>query len=236
MYDARLRENLPRVQERVGQACKRAGRTDEVRIVAVTKGHPVAAVRAAVSAGLSDCGENRVGELAEKVGELGRNAAHWHLIGHLQRNKAKQALELFDVIHSIDSLRLATELSKEAVNAQRTVRGLIQVNASGEATKGGIDVADDDMSQAVAAIRDITQLANLEVAGLMTMAPFVDDEALLRTTFARTRRLLEACRQRIAGFVGHELSMGMTNDFEIAIEEGSTMLRLGTILFGERVR
>jgi hypothetical protein len=233
MYDARLRENLPRVEERIRQARQRAGRPDEVRVVAVTKGHPVAAVRAALAAGLQDLGENRVNELADKVGEVGRHAARWHLIGHLQRNKVDRAVELFDLIHSIDSLRLAKELSSEARQAGITVRGLIQVNASGEATKGGIDVADDP-NEPLESIHEIVELPNLEIRGLMTMAPFVTDETVLRSAFRKTHRLLEACGQRISGFAGKDVSMGMTNDFEIAVEEGSTIVRLGTILFGER--
>jgi pyridoxal phosphate enzyme (YggS family) len=235
MYDARMRESLPRVEEQIRQARERAGRRDEVRIIAVTKGHPATAVRAAIAAGLRECGENRVQELEEKVAELGRDAVRWHLIGHLQRNKVKSAIALFDLLHSIDSLRLAKVLSTEAGRAGATVRGLIQVNASGEATKGGIDVG-DDASAPLEAVHEIIELPGLEVLGLMTMAPFVDDERILRTTFGRTRRLLERCRERLPAFAGKELSMGMTNDFEIAVEEGSTMVRLGTILFGERAK
>ena len=235
MYEARIREKLPGVQAQITDALKRAGRQDRVRIVAVTKGHPVAAVRAATAAGLNDCGENRVGELATKSEELGRHAATWHLIGHLQRNKVKQAIELLDLIHSIDSLRLARTLSEQAASTGRKVRGLIQVNASGEETKGGIDVS-DDAAAAVAVAREIIELPNLEIEGFMTMAPFDATESVLRSTFGRTRRLRDACRQQIASFNGSELSMGMSNDFEVAVEEGSTMVRLGTILFGERVK
>jgi PLP dependent protein len=235
MYDERLKESLPAVEERIARARERAGRQDTVRVVAVTKGHSADAVRAATAAGLRECGENRIAELEAKIEKLGRDAAQWHLIGHLQRNKVKKALELFDVIHSIDSLRLAKELSKEAALAGMTVNGLIQVNASGEEAKGGIDVG-DDVSASVDAVREITELPHLHIDGLMTMAPFVADEAVLRSTFSRTRRLLERCNENIAGFMGKELSMGMTNDFEIAVEEGSTIVRLGTILFGERIK
>jgi PLP dependent protein len=235
MYDARIRENLPRVEERIREAQSRAGRTDDVRIIAVTKGHSSDAVRAALAAGLADCGENRVAELATKSEELGRHAATWHLIGHLQRNKAEQAIHLFDLVHSIDSLRLAKALSSEAAKAGITIRGLVQVNASGEETKGGIDVT-EDRAAAVAALREILELPNIEIRGFMTMAPFVEDEAVLRTTFSRTRMLRDECMHSISGFAGNELSMGMSNDFEIAVEEGSTMVRLGTILFGERAK
>ena len=232
MYEARLRENLPGVEERIRKAVERAGRSHGVRICAVTKGHPVEAVQAAIAAGLTECGENRVAELAGKIEQVGRHAAHWHLIGHLQRNKAKQAIELFDLLHSLDSVRLAKVLSDDAVKAGIKVRALVQVNASGEESKGGIDVHDGDISRAREMVHEIVELPNIEVHGLMTMAPFVDDEKVLRTTFARTRRMLEECAQ--LDFAARELSMGMSNDFEVAIEEGSTMVRLGTILFGER--
>lgn len=235
MYEARLRENLPRVEEVLRRACEKAGRRDVTRIVAVTKTHPVDAVQACISVGLTECGENRVQELEQKVERLGRHAVHWHLIGHLQRNKAKLAVSLFDLIHSVDSVRIAKELSAEAVKAGIKVRGLIQVNASGEETKGGIDVHDTISQQALEAVQEIVELPNLEVHGFMTMAPFVDDVAILRSTFSRTRRILEESAARF-NLAARELSMGMSNDFEIAAEEGSTMVRLGTILFGERVK
>ena len=235
MYEQHLRENLPRVQDRIEQAVGRSGRSNQVRIVAVTKGHSAAAVRAAVGAGLRDCGENRVTELESKVEELGRDAATWHLIGHLQRNKVRKAIPLFDVVHSIDSLRLAQELAAEAVRAGVTVKGLVQVNASGEAAKGGIDIT-DDVAAGVAAVQTIVSLPGLQVQGVMTMAPFVDDDRILRTTFARTRKLFDECAADVTGFDAQHVSMGMSNDFEIAVEEGSTMVRLGTILFGERAK
>lgn len=234
-YEQRLADNLPDVLARVDAAKSRGRFGQAVRLVAVTKGHSVDAVRAAVAAGLTDCGENRVQELADKVDALGRRSVTWHLIGHLQRNKVRKAIELFEFVHSIDSPRLARELSKEAVAAGIIVRGLIQVNASGEVAKGGIDAA-GDTDVAIAAVREIIDLPNLEIGGLMTMAPFVAEESVLRATFRRTRELLERSAAAIPAFTGRELSMGMSNDFEIAIEEGSTMIRLGTILFGERTK
>jgi pyridoxal phosphate enzyme (YggS family) len=235
MFEQRLRDSLPRVRERIEQAARRAGHSQEVRIIAVTKGHPAAAVSAAVAAGLHDCGENRVAELESKIEALGRGAATWHLIGHLQRNKVRKAIPLFDLVHSIDSLRLAGELSAEAERAGVTVVGLVQVNASGEAAKSGIDVA-RDVAPGVAAVQQICALPGLRIEGVMTMAPLVDDVVILRNTFARTRQLFQACAHQVDGFYGQYISMGMSNDFEIAIEEGSTMVRLGTILFGERAQ
>jgi pyridoxal phosphate enzyme (YggS family) len=231
MYDDRLRESLPRVEERIARAVERRGGARAVRIVAVTKGHPLAAVRAAWAAGLEDVGENRVQELDEKHGELGAVGVRWHLIGHLQRNKARRAVQLFDMIHSIDSLRLARELSAEAARAGTTVQGLVQVNVSGEASKGGFDG-----ERALDEIAQVAALPSLDCIGLMTMAPLTEEEGVIRATFAGARALLERCDAERVGLAGSELSMGMSGDYEIAVEEGSTMLRLGTILFGERAQ
>lgn len=228
MYDARLRESLPRVLERIDAALRRGGRTGPVGVVAVTKGHPVAAVRAAIAAGLRICGENRVQELEEKVGMMGRGAAEWHLIGHLQRNKVRRAIPLFDLIHSVDSLRLARELSTEAERAGVEVDALVQFNTSGEASKGGFREAP------VEAVAAVSALPGLRVRGLMTMAPLAADESVVRHTFAAARDIFERCGEEVPAFDPRHLSMGMSSDFEIAVEEGSTLVRLGTILFGER--
>ena len=227
-----LRAALDSVRERVARASERAGRGEPVEIVAVTKTHGDDVVDAALAAGLRRLGENRVQELAGKVARLqeaGRAAeAEWHLIGHLQRNKVKQALPLFALIHSIDSERLAAELAKEAEREGRVVTGLVQVNTSGEDAKSGFEY-----DETVDAVGRICELPALRVVGLMTMAPFTDDERVLRTTFARARELYDRCAS-LDGFEARHLSMGMSNDFELAVEEGSTMVRLGTVLFGER--
>ncbi len=228
MYDARLRESLPRVRERIDAALRRGGRSGPVDVVAVTKGHPVAAVEAAIAAGVAVCGENRVQELEEKVAVVGRDAVGWHLIGHLQRNKVRRAIPLFDLIHSVDSLRLARELSKEAVALGVEVEALVQLNTSGEESKGGFR---EGPVQAVAAV---AALPGLRVSGIMTMAPLTEDQAAVRRTFAEARDVFERCGREVPAFEPRHLSMGMSGDFEIAVEEGSTMVRLGTILFGER--
>jgi PLP dependent protein len=230
MYEHLLRDSLPRVEERVARALARAGRSDVVRLVAVTKGHPLAAVTAVCRAGLRDVGENRVQELDEKhtATAAAGGALNWHLIGHLQRNKVRRAVQLCDWIQSVDSLRLAQELSREATRTAVTLRVLLQVNVSGETTKGGFGG-----EGAVDGIAEVAALPGMACGGLMTIAPFTDDEAVLRSTFAGTRELRDRC---VAAGVplGRELSMGMSGDYEIAIEEGSTMIRLGTVLFGER--
>lgn len=234
MRDGELRSAIEAVRERIERARERAGSAGPVEVVAVTKGHGFEMVEAALDAGLRVLGENRVPELARKSALLeaaGRSgAAKWHLIGHLQRNKVKQALPLFELIHSIDSERLALELSKEAERAGREVKGLVQVNTSGEAAKSGF--GGDD---AVDAVGRIAALPHVRLLGLMTMAPLTDDEAVLRATFGGARELFERCAA-VDGFEARHLSMGMSNDYEIAVEEGSTMVRLGTILFGERQR
>lgn len=229
MDPARVRENLAVVRDRIASAQASAGLSRPVTIVAVTKTHPVAAVDAAVAAGLSVCGENRVTELEEKRSARPDLPIEWHLIGHLQRNKIRRALPLFELLHSLDSERLADELSAEAVRAGRTVRVLVQANVSGEETKGGFQGGG-----ALAQIARVHELPGLRVEGLMTMAPFTSDEAVLRRTFSALRRLHERCCTEISGFTGSELSMGMSNDYEIAVSEGATMVRLGTALFGER--
>jgi hypothetical protein len=230
MYEARLRESVPRVEDRIAQAQARSGRTGPVPLVAVTKGHPAAAAAAAAAVGLRICGENRVRELEEKRAAV-EASLEWHLIGHLQRNKVRQALPLFDLIHSVDSLRLAETLSAEAVRAGVEVSALVQVNASGEATKGGFDVRDGEEP-----VAQVAALPGLRVVGLMTMAPLTGDETVVRSTFRSARALFERCATAVSGFEARHLSMGMSNDFEVAVEEGSTMVRLGTVLFGERER
>lgn len=229
MYRDLLAENLPRLRERVASAARAAGRDPEgVRLVAVTKGHPLEAVRAALEAGLTELGENRVSELEEKVAGVGGDAATWHMIGHIQRRKAPRVMEAAHLVHSIDSPRLARRFSRVATEAGREVEGLVQVNTSGEDSKGGFEG-----EGVVDRIREAADLPGLRIRGLMTMAPFVDDEEVLARTFRRLREISEELRGTTEA-VGPELSMGMTNDLEVAIREGSTMIRIGTALFGER--
>ena len=225
-----LPARLAAVRERIAAALARSGRADgDVTIVAVTKTYPVATILDARDAGLADVGENRVQELAEKVEAVGRDAVTWHLIGHLQRNKARRALPTFDLLHSLDSTRLARDLSEAAVSAGSTVRALVQVNASREETKSGFE-----LDALVEALGEICALPGLRVEGLMTMAPLTDDEGVVRRTFAATRRASDEAARQIPEFRGRQLSMGMSNDYEIAVEEGSTLVRLGTVLFGAR--
>jgi pyridoxal phosphate enzyme (YggS family) len=214
--------NLERVRERLARAAERAGRrSDEVLLIAVSKTVEVERIRAAVAAGVTALGENRVQEAKTKIAELGRPAA-WHLIGHLQTNKVKDALPLFDVIHSLDRLELAQEIERRAAGRGQVVDTLLQVNVAAEASKGGVGPA------AVGETLDaIGQLAHVRVRGLMTIPPEVERAEDSRPWFRRLRELAERHGLR-------ELSMGMSGDFEVAVEEGATMVRVGTAVFGPR--
>ena len=227
-----LEGRLAQVRSRIALAAKRAGRDhSDVQLIAVSKMHPAQVLREAVAAGATDLGENRVQEADEKIGEVGREAARWHLIGHLQSNKARRAVELFDVIHSLDSAALAHKLDRACQDLQREhLPVLIQVDLGHEATKSGVD--EDELSQLIEELRACERLS---LIGLMTLPPFFDDPELTRPFFVKLRELRDRFAS-LGAFGKHpgELSMGMTNDFEVAIEEGATMVRVGTAIFGER--
>ena len=230
MTFAALRDNLARVQDEIARVQSREGLRQPVRIVAVTKGHPADAVRAAAEVGLADIGENRVQEALRKQEELGTLAVRWHLIGHLQSNKAKYVPARFTLVHSVDSLRVAEALQR-AVDRRDATGGpleiLLQVNVAGESTKSGCEPgALPELVERVGA------LPGLCVRGLMTMAPFVDDERVQRRVFAALRELRD--RAVTLGHAMPELSMGMSGDYRAAVAEGATLVRLGTTLFGER--
>lgn len=226
MPDPALRDRLDRVRQVLAERQGARGWTHPVRIVAVTKTHPVSAVRAAVEAGLEDVGENRVQEALAKQQAAAGLPVTWHLIGTLQRNKARHAAGAFGMIHSVDGADLARELDRRTPET-RIQDVLVQVNCSGEPQKGGVEP--DALWSLLDAIRDCRRLA---VRGLMTMAAYEADEPELRRTFALLRRLRDEGPSR--GWPLTELSMGMSDDYPIAVEEGATMLRLGTALFGAR--
>jgi PLP dependent protein len=217
------------VRERIERALARSGRSDPVTLVAITKTHPVETALAALAAGIGNLGENRVQELEAKARVVGRDAARWHLVGHLQRNKVARALPWFHLLHSLDSVRLAEALSAGAAAAGGTVHALVQVNTSGEESKHGLAATD-----AVEAVGRMALLPALSLEGVMTMAPFTADERTLRAAFSAARRLGEDLARQVPGFRLVHLSMGMSNDFEVAVEEGSTLVRVGSSLFGER--
>ena len=227
-----LVERIAEVRTRLTAAAQRSNRpADEITLVAVSKTHPAEAVREALAAGLDNFGENRVQEAESKIPDVGRTAARWHLIGHLQSNKARRAVELFDCIHSLDSADLAQRLNRICGELERQeLPVLIQVDLGHETTKTG--VAEQEISELVAVIRDCPRL---RLIGLMTLPPFFDEPESVRPYFRRLRELRDGLKAKGA-FGDHpgELSMGMTHDFEIAIEEGATIVRVGTAIFGER--
>lgn len=222
-----LAARVAEVRERVAAAVGRGGRGQRVTIVAVTKTHGPDAVTAAWEAGLRDVGENKVQEALAKMADVAVPIS-WHLVGHLQRNKVK-SLERFTLLHSLDSARLADAVCEYGLARGRAVDALVQVNVVGEGTKGGY--APRDLP---AEAERLSNLAGVRVCGVMVMAPLDADDAVLRRVFAGARD----ARQQLenAGHPAFELSMGMSNDFETAVEEGATMIRLGTVLFGARSR
>jgi len=220
-----VENNLADVRRRIAEACERAGRAaDEVTLVAVTKTVEVDVIRMLHELGVRDFGENRVAQAEERIAALSDLDARWHMIGHLQRNKAKKAVPLFPVIHSIDSLRLARAVSEQAAKQGRVAEGLIQVNTSGEESKFGLE---PDEVRAVH--KETGGLEGLRVVGLMTMAPFYDDPEQCRPCFRALRELRDELAGEDASLT--HLSMGMTNDFEVAIEEGADLIRVGSALF-----
>ncbi len=227
-----IRQRLERVRERMAEAAVRAlRRPHDVKLVVVSKTHPAEIICEAIAAGVTDLGENRVQEAESKILELGRHAARWHLIGHLQSNKARRAVELFDVIHSLDSVALAQRLDRMCVELNRDeLPVMIQVDLSHETTKSGAD--ETEIAQIVEVLK---QCERLRLAGLMTLPPFFDEAEQVRPFFRKLRELRdELSSRRTFGDARGELSMGMTHDYEIAIEEGATIVRVGTAIFGER--
>ena len=226
-----FKQRLEHIKQRIRKAAESCGRDpDTIRLVAVSKTFPAETVKEAIEAGATILGENYVQEAREKFDALIHYAVSWHFIGHLQSNKAKYAVRLFDLIHSVDSLKLAQALNQEAKKADKIQPILVQVNISGEDTKSGIAAA-----QTPDLISEISQLENLSIKGLMTMPPYFYQPEKVRPYFAALRRLRDRLKQQLIPNVSmEELSMGMTGDFEVAVEEGATLVRIGTAIFGER--
>ncbi len=233
--EADIRTRVETVRQRIAAACERVGRRPtEVTLVAVTKTVPTEAIQSAFAAGVRCFGENRVQEAAAKISpDLFREfkaAPQWHLVGHLQTNKVKKALELFHVIQSVDSLRLAEALQRQAEMAPKTIEIFIEVNTSGEASKFGVPPA-----QTLLLAHNISALPNLQLTGLMTIGALTEDQAAIRRCFRQLRELQrEIAAAKFPGVNMRHLSMGMTDDFELAIEEGSTLVRVGRAIFGAR--
>jgi len=223
-----ISDNLLDIHERIRKAAKRAGRDPgEVTVIAVTKTVEPRRIKEAISAGQRVFGENYVQEAQEKMGKFKEKSLKWHFIGHLQKNKAKIAVDIFDLIHTVDSVELATELNKRA---KGPVEVLIEVNIAREKTKAGVDP-----DGAVKLAKAVSAMPNLKLRGLMAIPPSFEQPEMSRPYFAMVRRLAERInKERFPGVYLRDLSMGMSGDFEVAIEEGATMVRLGTAIFGTR--
>ena len=225
-----IQQNIAEVEKRVADAAARAGRKPEdVLLLAVSKTKPVEVIKEAVACGLTSLGENKVQEIMEKYEPMGSDV-HWHLIGHLQRNKVKYIVDKVALIHSVDTVRLAKQISQEAVKAGVTVQILLEVNVAREESKFGF--MEEEVEEAV---REIAAFPNIQIVGLMTIAPFVADPEENRIYFKKLHQLcVDINKKNIDNIRMSELSMGMTGDYEVAIEEGATMVRVGTGIFGTR--
>jgi len=226
-----LKNRIEQVKKRIkdtAEACKRP--MASIHLVAVSKTMPAEVVQDAIEAGISDLGENYIQEAKEKINVLAAYPVTWHFIGHLQSNKARYAVRLFDLIHSVDSLKLAQELNKYAQKNDKIQAILIQVNVAKEASKSGVYVED-----AVQLLKEVSRLENIVVKGLMTMPPYFNAPDKARPFFTALRELRDQIKmEAIPNISMDELSMGMTGDFEAAIEEGATIVRIGTAIFGDR--
>jgi pyridoxal phosphate enzyme (YggS family) len=232
MSEDQLGVRLARIRAQIETAALKCGRLpQDVTLIAISKTHPASLVRTAIELGATDVGENRVQEAEQKINEVGRNAVRWHLVGHLQANKARRAVQLFDVIHSLDSLELARRLDRLCDEEGRAnLPVLIQVDLGHEEAKSGIDE-----SQISGLVDSLKGLERVQLVGMMTLPPFFDDPEQARPFFRRLRGLRDELASKGAFGEGKgELSMGMTNDFEVAIDEGATMVRVGTAIFGQR--
>ncbi|HOI29578.1 MAG TPA: YggS family pyridoxal phosphate-dependent enzyme [Melioribacteraceae bacterium] len=223
-----IAENLKIVEDRIEEICLKSGRNrSEIRLIGVSKTQPVQVINEAIEAGIKDLGENKAQELRDKS-DLIQADISWHFIGHLQSNKVKFVIKSARYIHSVDSVKLADEINRKAESINKIQNVLLEINTSSEASKFGLKNEDEIFETA----RFCQNSRNLKLAGLMTMAPYTDDKDILRKCFVSLRLLKD--NLNTAGFDLTELSMGMTNDYEIAIEEGATMIRIGTAIFGER--
>jgi PLP dependent protein len=226
-----IADNLVDVRERISQAIQKSKRNpDSVRLVAVSKQVGIAQIEEARNAGAATFGENKIQDAVAKVDELGSKEISWHFIGHLQKNKVKFLDSRFDLIHSVDSFELADKIAKHCQSDNRVQSILLQVNVSGETAKFGMEPGELEKQ-----LLDFSRLQGIRVEGLMTIPPFNPDPENSRRHFSRLRELRDQCEKQ-SGLSLQELSMGMTNDFEVAIEEGATLVRVGTAIFGPRTK
>jgi pyridoxal phosphate enzyme (YggS family) len=234
-----IAKNYQQVKERIAEACLRVNRSpDDVTLVVVTKGHTVDRIRCAIELGLRKFGENYAEEGSEKIETIGKVAnLEWHMIGHIQSRKAEMVVQFFDMVHSLDSLKLARRLDRFAAEQEKLLPVLLECNVSGEESKFGFPASNrnrwDDL---LADFIEIAQLSHLEIRGLMTMAPLYENPEFARPVFRKLVELQGSLRTRLPEVGWDEISMGMSSDFEVAIEEGATIVRIGQAILGERPR
>lgn len=227
-----IKENIERIKENIVKACIKSGRNpDSVKILGATKDVSSSKIREAFSCGIKVFGENRVQEARGKIAELKDLDIEWHMIGNLQRNKVKKALDIFNLIESISSIELAEEINREAIKRNIIVKGFIEVNIGGEASKSGF--SEDELLKN---LELISNFSHLEIYGLMTIPPFFSNPEDSRKYFVKLRKLSEKINSSKTNIFIKELSMGMSNDYTVAVEEGATIVRIGTAIFGERKR
>ncbi len=228
-----IARNIVQVKERIAAAAVRSGRNpDDITLIAVTKTVPPERIKVALECGISHIGENRVQEAREKFGALADADVSWHMIGHLQRNKAKYVVRMFDMIHSIDSLELAEAVQEQCEKVNRRMAVLLEVNTSGESSKFGCAP-----EEALPLANEIYKLSRLDLKGFMTIGKFTENQAEVRACFQKLREIWARARTAFPrGAQLTELSMGMSGDFEMAIEEGATMVRIGSAIFGPRIK
>jgi len=235
----KVKENYSVVQEEIDRSARMSGRTSEdVKLVVVTKGQPISVVRSAIAADIHYLGENYVEEAEQKISAIQEHtefAVEWHMIGHIQSRKARRVCELFNFVHSVDSVKLAKRLNQFANDIGRTLPVLLECNVSGEDSKFGWLATDDEIwDDLLSDFTHLTTLTNLEIKGLMTMAPYMRDAEDTRPIFRKLRYLSEYLSANIPGCDWSELSMGMSGDYPIAIQEGATIVRIGTAILGKR--
>ncbi|HTK09835.1 MAG TPA: YggS family pyridoxal phosphate-dependent enzyme [Ktedonobacteraceae bacterium] len=227
-----LSENLTHIRTRIAEAAQRAGRSpDEITLVAVSKTKPLELVKMAYTLGVTDFGENRVQEAQTKIAAFQPQGLRWHMIGHVQTNKANKVVSIFDSVQSVDSLHLAQALSQQASQQGKRLTVLLEINVAGETSKTGIPLA-----EASTVAQQVVALPGLDVAGLMTVAPLVENPEEVRPVFRTLRELRARLQEEVPQSRWEQLSMGMTDDYPVAIEEGATIVRIGRAIFGERVQ
>lgn len=224
-----IKENIEEIENQIKEACKNSGRKDIPRLIAVSKTKPEKDIIEALNAGQTDFGENYIQEAMDKIDSIKNNKICWHFIGALQSNKAKFAVKYFDLIHSVDSLKLAVEINKRAASEEKIQNILIQINTGREEQKAGIMP-----EEAEKFFKEIINLKNIKICGLMAIPPFGMEEDEARKHFSLLKKTLDELNKKFPGLEMKELSMGMSDDFHIAIEHGATMVRVGTRIFGER--